>query len=115
MIIINNGEIIADGHVSELTREALGEQVLEVVLKAPVAAVENRLGAIDGISRVVVTPGAGDTASASLTVSGDPVSVQRAVGELAATEGWTVLGLVTKAATLEDVFLHLVREEVGHV
>ena len=115
VIIINAGEIIADGLVSELTRQAVGEQVLEVTLKAPAAAVESRLGTVDGISRIVVIPGAGDTASASLTVSGDPVTVQRAVGELAASEGWAVLGLVTKAATLEDVFLHLVREEVEHV
>ena len=115
VIIINGGRIIADGHVSGLTREAVGEQVLEVVLKAPAATVENRLGTIGGISRIVVTPGAEESARASLTVSGDPVSVQRAVGELAASEGWTVLGLVTKAATLEDVFLHLVREEVEHV
>ena len=86
-----------------------------MTLKAPAAAVESRLGTVDGISRIVVIPGAGDTASASLTVSGEPVAVQRAVGELAASEGWAVLGLVTKAATLEDVFLHLVREEVEHV
>ena len=32
----------------------------------------------------------------------------------AAREGWPVLGLATKAATLEDVFLQLVREEVAH-
>ena len=50
-----------------------------------------------------------------ITVSVDPVAMQREIGELAAREGWTVLGLATKAASLEDVFLHLVREEVAHV
>jgi ABC-2 type transport system ATP-binding protein len=115
VIIINGGKIIADGHVSELTRQAVGEQVLEVVLKAPAAAVESRLGSVAGISRLAVDQDSGDTSTARLTVSGNPVSVQREVGELAASEGWAVLGLATKAATLEDVFLHLVREEVSHV
>lgn len=115
VIIINGGRIIADGHVSALTRQAVGEQVLEVVLRAPVAAVESRLGSLAGIRRISVHAGAGETAEANLTVSGNPADLQREIGELAAVEGWPVLGLATKAASLEDVFLHLVREEVAHV
>ncbi|RKZ08512.1 ABC transporter, partial [bacterium] len=95
-IIINDGRIIADGQVSALTREALGDQVLEVVLRAPLAAVESRLGALDSIARLSVNAAAGDTVEVNLSVSGDPVALQREIGELAAREGWPVLGLATK-------------------
>jgi ABC-2 type transport system ATP-binding protein len=114
VIIINDGHIIADGMVSGLTREAVGEQVLEAVFRAPVADVESRLGAMSGVARMTVLAGVDGTAEASVTASGDPVAIQRELGELAAREGWTVLGLTTKAATLEDVFQYLVRQEVSH-
>jgi ABC-2 type transport system ATP-binding protein len=114
VIIIHDGRIIADGHVSALTREAVGEQILEVSLRAPVADVENRIGAVSGIGKMTVLAGTDGTTEATLTATGDPVVVQRELGELAAREGWPVLGLATKAATLEDVFLQLVREEVAH-
>jgi ABC-2 type transport system ATP-binding protein len=115
VIIINGGRIIADGLVSQLTREAVGDQLLGVDLRAPASVVEAKLAALEGVSRVVVTSAANSITSASLTVSTDPVPIQLAVGELAAAEGWTVTGLTLKTASLEDVFLHLVREEMSHV
>lgn len=114
VIIINDGRIIADGRVSELTRDTFGEQVLEAVFRAPVSDVESRVGALSGVAHMTVLPGADGTAEASVTASGDPVAIQREMGELAAREGWAVLALATKSATLEDVFQHLVRQEVSH-
>jgi ABC-2 type transport system ATP-binding protein len=114
VIIINDGRIIADGNVSQLTRDALGAQVLEAVFRAPVDQVEKRLASVDGVARMTVLPGADGTAEATVTVSMDPVAVQRQLGELAAREGWTVLGLSTKSASLEDVFQYLIRQEVSH-
>jgi ABC-2 type transport system ATP-binding protein len=115
VIIINGGRIIADGRVSQLTREAVGDQLLEVELEAPALAVEEKLATLDGVSRVVVTNSANSMTAASVTVAADPTRVQRAVGELASEQGWTVTGLALKTASLEDVFLHLVREELSHV
>lgn len=115
VIIINDGRIIADGHVSGLTRDAVGDQVLDIVLRAPVAEVESRLGAMQGVAKMTVLAGADGTAEATVVAAGDPVAMQRELGELAAREGWVVLGLAMKAASLEDVFLQLVREEVARV
>jgi ABC-2 type transport system ATP-binding protein len=114
VIIINDGRIIADGNVSQLTRDAIGAQVLEAVFRAPVDQVEKRLASVAGVARMTVLPGADGTAEATVTVSMDPVAVQRELGELAAREGWTVLGLSTKSASLEDVFQYLIRQEVSH-
>ena len=113
VIIINDGRIIADGMVSQLTREAVGEQVLDAVFRAPVADVESRVGALSGVARMTVHAGVDGTAEASVIADGDPVAIQREMGELAAREGWAVLGLTTKSATLEDVFQHLIRQEVS--
>lgn len=113
VIIINDGRIIADGHVSALTRDAVGDQVLDVVLRAPVAEVEKRLGAMSGVAKMTVLAGADGTAEATVVAAGNPAAIQRELGELAAREGWAVLGLATKSASLEDVFLQLVREEVA--
>ena len=66
----------------------------------------------DQIDGMTVLPGADGTAEATVTVSMDPVVVQRELGEMAAHEGWTVLGLSTKSASLEDVFLSLTNGNV---
>ena len=109
VIIINDGQAIARGSISELTRDAYRELPVRATLAAPRAAVESRLGSIPGVDHVSVLGESDGTVSVEFRVEGDIGPAQRAVGEAAQREGWTVHELGTSEVTLEDVFIAIVQ------
>ncbi len=112
VVIVNNGRIIADGHIGDLTRDAAGEVPLRASLVADRTAVERAVSALPSVIHASVL-GERDGA-VSLEVTGrDTRTIQRELGEMAAREGWAVIELAPRDITLEDVFIRLVQQSRG--
>jgi len=109
VIIINQGKAIARGQINELTRDAYRELPVRASLVAPRDAVEAQLQQISGVDHVSVLGESDGQVSVEFRVQGDIGPAQRAVGEAALANGWTVLELGTPEVTLEDVFIAIVQ------
>jgi ABC-2 type transport system ATP-binding protein len=113
VLIINNGRAIARGRIRDLQRQAHQELPVRASLVAPRDAVETELQRIDGVEHVSVLGERDGHVSVEFRVDGDITAAQRAVGERAKDQGWTVLELGTAELTLEDVFIALVQRSRG--
>jgi len=110
VIIINRGELVADGATDEVTTRTQGGQLLNVVFGAGTvapqrAALEARLSALEGVERVR----AQEAASASdyayeILASRD---LRAALFHLAVAQGLILLELAPEKSNLEEVFRRL--------
>lgn len=109
--IVNNGRIIADGHIGDLMRSAAPEAAIRATLVAERSAVESALSGLSGVDRLSVL-GERD-GHLNVELSGNDVAMlQRQVGDAARNHGWTVLELASPEITLEDVFIRLVQRNL---
>ena len=110
VLIINKGEIVAEGSPEELTAQLQGaERVLVRIADAGPEAVEV-LGRVDGVIGVEPIDGEanGEAYQVSCTREHDRCAeLARAVVE----NGWGLLELRTVGMSLEDIFLQLTTEE----
>ena len=110
VIIINKGELVADGATGEVTARTQGGQLLSVLFRAGTvapqrAALEAALAAIPGVERVSPQEAAREADYAyELLASGD---VRQAVFELAVSQGLVLLELAPERSNLEEVFRRL--------
>ena len=107
VVIINEGSIIADGHVGDLRRQAMGSNRVYVGVRASAAEVANGLRGLDAVD-TVDTLSAGDTARFEVrgAFSRDLVA---AVEGLARAQSWQLTELHEAPYSLEDTFIALTR------
>ena len=107
VVIINEGSIIADGHVGDLRRQAMGSNRVYVGLRASAAEAANGLRGLDAVD-TVDTLSAGDTARFEVrgAFSRDLVA---AVEGLARARNWQLTELHEAPYSLEDTFIALTR------
>ena len=107
VLIINRGQIVADGTPDGLRSRMAGLRTLEVVFKdAPEAAALSALQALTGVLAVNCQ----DDGRFRLDCT-DGVDVQESTFRLAVDNGWTLLELSPGKASLEDVFVRLTTDE----
>ena len=108
MAIINEGRIIADGSISDLSRDAMGSNRVYVAMKAEAAEVENALRGTEGVTEV--TPVLGDQEGSRFEVrAGFDVDLTGKLVALAASRGWQLSELHESPFSLEDTFIALTR------
>ena len=107
VVIINEGSIIADGHVGDLRRQAMGSNRVYLGVRASAAEVANGLRGLDAVD-TVDTLSAGDVARFEVrgAFSRDLVA---AVEGLARGQGWQLTELHEAPYSLEDTFIALTR------
>ena len=115
VMIINEGRIIASGTPTELERRAMGADRLTVEVDGPAEEVRAALRAIPGVIAVEPAPmpsGGWPGGRASFHVAhafGDD-GASRRVDEELRRRGWPVSRFAHDRFSLEEVFIHLIRE-----
>ncbi len=109
VIIINNGKIVAMDTPKNLTRKLIGEKTIRLEIKGPVSDVKTSLEKIPGIEKVDIEK--------SNEVNHFKIEVEenQDVRELIFNEivknNWILHEMRTEAASLEDIFFKITREE----
>lgn len=105
-IIVNRGQVIADGSLDQLVEQATEDNTVTVALGgAEAAEIEAGLRTVEGIDGVeLASPG-------RWNVAGGPETPGR-LFELARDKGWSLTELSPRRPTIEEVF-HNLTEDVG--
>lgn len=104
VLIIAKGKIAADGTPSDLAGSLQNVTRLYVALRGPRADVEQELGRLEGVSRLLPsTPG--QMEEEGFVVESDvSLDLRENVFQLAVKRNWPVLALQQKKLSLEEVF-----------
>ena len=107
VVIINEGRIIADGNVGDLSRDAMGTNRIFVGLRQDTASVESALRGLDEVTEVRPLPAA---EGCRFEVRGSfDTDLVGAVGRLARDRNWDLTQLNEAVYSLEDTFISLTR------
>jgi len=120
VIVIAGGRVRADGTVRDLAARSGAAPPCEVELKRPVAPenaddlIHEMLRSVAGVAAVERQPDP-DAGWLSFRVkpSGDGAGVREAIAEMARARAWVVRTLVSRAPSLEQVFLELLENAPG--
>ncbi len=103
VVIINQGKVVADGTVAELTRKVASNRSLTVRLASYDQNVVKRLGKLDGILDVQATNVPGEY----LLTSQAGADIANEVALEVLNAGWGLLEIADKMPSLEEVFVRL--------
>ena len=110
IIIINRGEIVADGTPAELSKQLSSRLAYTVRVAGPEKEVFKTLAAMPDVSEV---ESLGVTESGShdfVIVPEDGKDVRKTLCERMADRNWAILSLTSSELTLEQIFLRLTEE-----
>jgi ABC-2 type transport system ATP-binding protein len=109
VFIIDRGRLVAEGTPEELREQSQGNAHLELTLKDAPADAPDVLGRLGGVVGVTAAGTNGESRFALECDKG--LDLREAVFRTAVERGWTLLELIEKKASLEDVFVRLTRRE----
>lgn len=112
IVIINDGRLVADGHISSLEQEAMERNRIFVGVRAPAADAAGVLSGVSGVADVTLLgESEGD---ARFEVRADFADDVRApLGAAVRDKGWDLLELHESRFTLEDTFIELTKRAGG--
>jgi ABC-2 type transport system ATP-binding protein len=108
VVIINEGRLVADGNISALTEQAMGDNRVFVTVRAAAADVETALRDLPGLSGLKALDAA-DGASRFELRAPFQQDLVGAVANAAVQHGWQLGELHESRFTLEDTFIALTR------
>ncbi|MDD5719296.1 MAG: ATP-binding cassette domain-containing protein [Candidatus Krumholzibacteria bacterium] len=109
VVIINEGRIVADGRIQELTQQAMGDNRVFVTLRRPAAEVEQALRDLPSVSRLRYLGEVDGKGSRFELRAPFQQDLAGAVAELAGRRGWPLAELHESHYSLEDTFIELTR------
>jgi ABC-2 type transport system ATP-binding protein len=114
VVIINEGRIIADGRISELTEQAMGDNRVFVTVRRPADEVESALRDLPSLTALRLLDAVGGDSRFELRAPFRH-DLTGAVAALASQRGWPLSELHESRFSLEDTFIALTRatEEVA--
>ncbi len=104
IVVINDGEIVADGKVEDLMRDLSGENKFEAEIEGESETVTSILSSIEGVSKVEFEKGK------YIITAEKGADIRKNVFLAAAEKNLSLLSFAPLAASLEDVFTHLTRK-----
>ena len=111
VLVINNGQIVADDRPENLSSMITGDRKLSVRVAGPKDLVRKLLRSIDGVQFADVTVQA-EKGSYDFLVEAQPnVDVRKPMFMALAKAGYPILQLKSMDLSLEDIFLKLVEEK----
>jgi ABC-2 type transport system ATP-binding protein len=111
VVIINEGRIIADGNVGDLSRDAMGTNRVFVGIREDGSTVEAALRELPEVAEVVPVP---SSDGCRFEVRGPFDSdLVGALGKLARGRGWEMTQLHEATFSLEDTFIALTERSAG--
>ncbi len=109
VVIINESRVVADGQISQLTEQAMGDNRVFVGVRRPAAEVEAALRDLPQLSELRTLP-AGDAACRFELRAPFAHDLVGSVAALAGERGWPLDELHESRYSLEDTFIALTRE-----
>lgn len=103
VVIINQGKLVADGTVAELTRRHGGNHAVTLRLASFDANVVTRIGKLDGVLDVQATNVPGEF----LITAAEGADIANEVALEVLNAGWGLLEISDKMPSLEEVFVRL--------
>ena len=103
LLIINKGQLAADGPVSELVTRARG--ATRIALEVEGIGVVDDIGRLEGVANVEPS-GVGPRIRLAITADGSR-DLRPDLFHLAVSRGWTLYELHEEAGSLEDLFRHI--------
>jgi ABC-2 type transport system ATP-binding protein len=110
LLIINRGQLVADGPVEQLVARGRGGAHLTV--EAAGTGVAERLRQLPGVRDLETRDASEGRIRATLTVGAD-TDLRPQIFELAKSQGWTLYELHQEAGSLEDLFHELTAGEAA--
>ncbi len=110
VLIINEGQIVADGNPDELAEQAAGGEAVFTTLKGPREQLSEKLGLLPGLKGSKLLGETPDGSRWELLFTAGKGSAEE-VFKLAVENGWVMSELRKRSASLEDVFLQLTTRE----
>ena len=111
VIVINQGEILADGTPEDLSKVLSGGQVIIVKMLCDKDAALAKLEACPDVRKVSFKNAENDGSSAFVIEGVPDKDVRFAVFEIAKNENWPIIGVENHELTLEEIFLELVKKQ----
>jgi len=111
ILIINKGQIVADGNTEQLTYKAAGNRKLVVRVAGPKTEVQKLLRSISDVLRVECL-GSRETGSNDFLLEASPVvDIRKPLFNTLAQSKYPMIGLKSMDMSLEDMFVKLVTED----
>lgn len=113
IIVINKGQLVADGDADTLTYKVAGNRKLIARISGPKTEIVKTLRALDSV--IYVEPlSAKEPGSYDYLVESQPnVDIRKMMFSTLAQKGWPLIGLRSMDMSLEDVFVQLITNETG--
>lgn len=106
VVIISRGDLIANGTVAELKKQATDHDRVRIAVKGDAKEIERGLSAVPGASKVVTLDET--NGYTTFSVLGSPDSeLWKAVSDTARSNNWELKELANEPLTLEETFLTL--------
>ena len=109
VIVINEGRLIEQDTVENLTRRSAGTQAVQVEVRGPAGEVRRRIQRIPGVSHIEQR--AGGVGARFVVESAADRDLREDLARCIIQADWGLLELTTLKTSLEDVFLKLISHE----
>ena len=111
IIVINQGELVADGEPDTLMKEMDGTRMLRVAIAAPEQTLKCELESLEGVVSVECTGLKEDSVYGFLIEQAEGEDVRIPLFNLMAERHWPIMELSRHMGNLEDLFLKLTAQE----
>ena len=113
IIVINKGQLVADGDADTLTYKVAGNRKLIARISGPKNDIVKTLRALDSV--IYVDPlTSKEAGSFDYLVESQPnVDIRKMMFSVLAQKGWPLIGLRSMDMSLEDVFVQLITNDTG--
>lgn len=115
IIVINKGQIVADGEAERLSYKVAGNRKFIVRISGPQNEIIKAIRSLDSVTYVEALTLKEEGAYDYLVESLPNVDIRKMMFAMLAKKGWPILGLRSMDMSLEDVFVQLITNETGEV
>ncbi len=113
IIVINKGQLVADGNADTITYKTAGNRKLVARIAGPKAEIKKTIRGMDGVL-FIDEMGSKEQGTNDFLIESQPlVDIRKPMFRLLAERGWVLMGLKSMDMSLEDVFVSLITGEGG--
>lgn len=113
IIVINKGQLVADGDAETLKYKTAGNRKLTARISGPKADIVKSLRALDSVTYVEPLQSKEEGSYDYHIESLPNVDIRKPMFSMLSQKGWPLIGLSSADMTLEDMFVNLIMQNAG--